>query len=55
MQHPASMGHSKSSPEIEVHNITGLHQEAGKISNKLSNGIPKRTRKKEKTNKLSTK
>ena len=42
---PKSMGHSKSSPEREVHSITGLSQETRKISNKQPNPTPKRTRK----------
>ena len=39
------MGHSDSSHERDIQGITGLHQRARKISNKQSNPIPKRTRK----------
>ena len=38
-----SMGHSESSPEREVHSITGLPQEARKMSNKQSKFTPKIT------------
>ena len=43
---PKSMGHSESSPEKEVHSITGLPQKARKTSNKKSYPTPKRTSKK---------
>ena len=35
-----SMGHNKSSPEREIHNIIDQLQEARKISNKQSNCTP---------------
>ena len=43
-----SMGHSKSSLEREHYSITSILQEARKISDKHSNSIPKRTKKKKK-------
>ena len=43
------MGHSESSPEREVHSITGLPQEARKISEKQYNFTLKVTRKKQQT------
>ena len=43
------MGHTKSSPQREVHSTTGLHQEARKISDKQSNPTPKRTKKQQQT------
>ena len=38
------MGHSKGSPEREVHSNTGLPQKDRNISNKQPNPMPKRTR-----------
>ena len=38
------MGHSKGSPEREVHSSTGLPKEERKISNKQPNPTSKRTR-----------
>ena len=37
------MGHSKSSPQKEVHSFSGLRQEDRKISNKQSNPTPRNT------------
>ena len=37
------MGHSKGSPEREVHSNTGLPSKGRNISNKQSNPTPKRT------------
>ena len=41
---PKPMGHSKGSPEQEVHSNTGLPKKDRKISNKQPNPISKRTR-----------
>ena len=41
---PKPTGHSKGSPEIQVHSKTGLPREDRKISNKQPNPTPKRTR-----------
>ena len=38
-QQPKCMGHSKSSPNGEIHGIEGLPQETRKISNEQSNVI----------------
>ena len=38
------MGHSKGSPEREVHSNTGLHKKDKNISNKKPNPTPTRTR-----------
>ena len=38
------MGHSKGSPEREVHGDTGLPKEERNISNKTPNPTPTRTR-----------
>ena len=44
---PKSMGQSKSSPKREIHSITGLPQERGKIANKQSTFKPKVSRRRE--------
>ena len=41
---PKPMGHSKGSPESEVHNGTGLPKKNRNISNKQPNRTPTRTR-----------
>ena len=41
---PKPMGHSKGSPEMEVHSNTGLPKKNRKISNKQANLTPTRTR-----------
>ena len=41
------MGQSKSSPKREIHSITGLPQERGKIANKQSTFKPKVSRRRE--------
>ena len=41
---PTPMGHSKCSPEREVHNNTGLPKQDRKISNKQLNPTSTRTR-----------
>ena len=40
---PKPMGHSKGSPEREVHSDTGLHKKDRNISNKWPNPTPTRT------------
>ena len=42
-QQPKLMGHSKGSPEREVHSNTGLPQKDGNISNRQPNPLPTRT------------
>ena len=48
--HPKPMGHSRSSPKMEVYNNKTIPQEAKKISNKQPNITTKRIRKR-RTNK----
>ena len=43
-QQPKIMGHSKGSPEREVHSNTGLPKKNRNISNKQPNPTPTRTR-----------
>ena len=43
-QQPKPMGHSKGSPEREVHSNTGLPGKDTNISNKQPNPTPTRTR-----------
>ena len=43
LQQPKPMGHSKGSPESEVHSNTGLPSKDRNISNKQPNPMPTRT------------